>query len=132
MREPFVPTGSQQLKKYKHMKRVAIPVIEGLLSNFFGQCNHYELYLIEDGIVRSEEIEIPPKQDIADMLEWIENKGITDIVVHRIDKINIKLFHPHRINIFVGIPIDTPQNIIEDYINGNLKSNQQIISEIID
>lgn len=114
------------------MKKVAIPVTKGLLSEYFGQCNHYEFFLIENGLVRSEEIEIPFRQNIEGLLEWVENKGITDIVVHRIDKNLIKLFSPQRINIFVGIPIDTPRNLIEDYLNGNLKSNQQIISEIID
>lgn len=114
------------------MKKIAIPVTKGYLSEFFGQCNHYELFLIDNGLVRSEEIEIPPKQNITDLLEWAEIKGITDIIVHRIDRKLIKLFQPKRINIFIGIPIDTPRNLIEDYMNGALKSDQQIISEIID
>lgn len=114
------------------MKKVAIPVTKGLLSEHFGQCNHYEFFLIDNGLVRSEEIEIPLKQEIAELFEWLETKGINDIIVHRIDKNMIKLFSPNRINIFVGIAIDTPRNLIEDYLNGNLKSNQQIISEIID
>jgi len=114
------------------MKKVAIPVTRGLLSENFGQCNHYELFVIDNGLVRSEEIEIPPKQNMAGLPEWVVNKGVTDIVVHRIDKNLIKLFSPKRINIFVGIPIDKPRNLIEDYLNGNLKSNQQVISEIID
>lgn len=113
------------------MKKVAIPITNGYLSEFFGQCNNYALFLIDNGIVRSEEIEIPPKQNIADLLEWAEIKGITDIIVYRIDKNLIKLFQPKRINIFVGILIDKPRNLIEDYLNGNLKSNQQIISEIL-
>lgn len=114
------------------MKKVAIPVTMGLLSENLGQCKHYELFIIDNGLVRSEEIEIPPKQDIAELVEWLENKRVTDIIVHRIDKNMIKLFSPKRINIFVGIPIDKPRSLIEDYLNGNLKSNQQIISEIID
>ena len=114
------------------MKKIAIPVTKGFLSEFFGKCNHYELFLIDNGLVRSEEIEIPPKQNITDLLEWAEIKGITDIIVHRIDRNLIKLFQPKRITIFVGIAIDTPKNLIEDYLNGTLKSDQQIISEILD
>ncbi len=114
------------------MEKVAIPVTMGLLSENFGQCNHYELFLINNGLVRSEEIEIPPKQNIADLLEWAEINAITDIIVYKIDSNLIKLFQPKRITIFIGIPIDTPRNLIEDYMNGTLKSDQQIISEIID
>lgn len=113
------------------MKKVAIPVTMGLLSENFGRCNHYELFVIDNGLVKSEEIEIPPKHDISGLPEWAENKEITDIIVHRIDKNLIKLFQPKRITLFVGIPIDTPRNLVEDYISGNLKSNQQIISEIL-
>jgi predicted Fe-Mo cluster-binding NifX family protein len=114
------------------IKKVVVPVTKGLLSEYFEQYNHYELFLIDNGLVRSEEIEIPSGQDVAGLLEWAENTGVTDIIVHKIDKNTIKLFPPQRINIFVGIPIATPQNLIKDYINGNLKSNQQIISEITD
>jgi hypothetical protein len=112
------------------MKKVAVPVTQGLLSEYFGQCNHYEVFLIDNGIVRSEEIEMPSGKNVANMLEWAKSTGITDIIAHRIDKNLINLFLPQRISIFVGIPIAPPKSLIEDYLNGNLKSNQQIISEI--
>ena len=112
------------------MNKIAIPVTNGLLSTNFGQCNHYELFLIDHGLVRSEEIEIPLEKGTAGIIKWIEKKGITDIIVHRIDKSVIRLFQPLKINIFVGIPIDTPKNLIEDYLNGNLESDPNIIAEI--
>jgi len=113
------------------MKRVAIPVIKGQLSEYFGQCNHYEIFEIDNGNVKSEELEIPPKEDITKLPEWAANEGITDIIVYKINKRIITLFTPFRINLFVGIPISTPRNLIEDYINGRLKSDEKIISEIM-
>ncbi len=113
------------------MKRVAIPVVNGQLSQYFGQCHHYEIFEIDEGIVKSEEIEIPPKEDITKLPEWAASERITDIIAYKIDKRIIRLFTPFRISLFVGIPINNPRNLIEDYIKGRLKSDEKIISEIL-
>jgi len=113
------------------MKRVAIPVFEGQLSEHFGQCDHYEIFEIDNATVKNKVSEIPPKEYVTKLPEWASIEGITDIIVYRIDKRIITLFAPLRINLFVGIHIDTPRNLIEDYINGRLKSDEGIISEIM-
>jgi predicted Fe-Mo cluster-binding NifX family protein len=113
------------------MKRVAIPVFNGQLSEYFGQCSDYEIFEIENGHVKSEEVEIPPTKDITQLPEWAASKGITDIITYKIDNRIINLFIPLRINLFIGITINTPSNLIDDYINGKLKSNEIVISEIM-
>ena len=113
------------------MKRVAVPVVKGHLSEYFGQCNHYKIYEIDGENVKSKEIKTPPKGDITKLPEWAASKRITDIIAYKIDKRIITLFTSFRINLFVGIPINFPRNLIEDYINGNLISDEKIISEIM-
>ncbi len=113
------------------MKRVAIPIVNGRLSENFGQCNHYDIFELDGLIVKSEQLEIPPKDDITKLPEWAANEGITDIIAYKIDKRIIKMFTFFRINLFLGIPIDTPRNLVEDYVNGRLKSDEKIISQII-
>ena len=113
------------------MKRIAIPVVKSRLNEYFGQCDHYEIFDIDEGNVKSEEIVIPPKDDITKLPEWAASEGITDIITYKIDKRIINLFTPFRINLFVGISINTPRNLIDDYINGRLYSNEKIISEIL-
>ncbi len=114
------------------MKRVAIPVVKGKLSENFGQCNHYEIFDIDEGIAKSEEIDIPPEKYITKLPEWVNRKGITDIIAYKIDKSIITLFSAYKINVFVGIPVNTPRNLINEYINGKLKSDEKIISQIIE
>lgn len=113
------------------MKRVAIPIVNGRLSEYFAQCNHYEIFELDGTIVKSEELEVPPKDEITKLPEWAADKGITDIIVFKIDKQIIKMFASYRINLFVGIPINTSRNLIDDYINGRLKSDEKIILQII-
>ena len=114
------------------MKKVAIPVYNGKLSEFFGQCNHYQIYTIDNNLVKSEELEMPPKNDISKMPEWVSEKGITDIITYKIDKRIIMLFNAFKVNLYVGVDIDAPDKLIGDFIAERIKSNNKIISEIID
>jgi predicted Fe-Mo cluster-binding NifX family protein len=113
------------------MKRVAVPVVKGRLSEYFGQCNHFEIFEIDEGNIKSNEIEMPLKDDITKLPEWAASEGITDIIAYKVDKCIINSFTPFRINLFIGIPINTPRSLINDYINGKLKSDEIIISEIL-
>jgi predicted Fe-Mo cluster-binding NifX family protein len=112
------------------MKRVAIPVVKDKLSEHFGQCNYYKIYNVDSGIIKSKSAEVPADQDLMKLPIWAANQGITDVIVHKIDKNIITLFAREKIDLFVGVAINSPEILIEDYLNGNLKSSEQIIKEI--
>ncbi len=111
------------------MKRVAIPIDKGRLCEFFEKCSHCEIFEIDGEKVKSTESEIPPKK-ISQIPEWANQQGITDLITHKIDRKVIKLITEEKINLFIGINIDTSSKLIERYINGALKSDEKIISEI--
>ncbi len=111
------------------MKRVAIPVIKGKLSEYFEKCHYCEIFEIDGDNVKSNEIEVPPS-DITQLPEWAVKQGVTDFIVYKIDKNIIKLFTKEKINIFIGIRIDSPEKLVEAYVNGTLKSDEKVISEI--
>lgn len=111
------------------MKRVAIPVVKGKLSEYFEKCNYCEIFEIDGYSVKSNEIEVPPS-DINKLPEWSVQQGITDIITYKIDKNIINVFSREKINLFIGIKINTPEKLIEDYVNGALKSDEKIILEI--
>jgi len=112
------------------MKRVAIPVVKEKLSENFGQCNYYKIFEIDDGNIKSDSIEVPPDQDIINLPAWAAQQGITDVIVHKIDKRIISLFAGNKINLFVGVAVNSPGILIKDYLNGNLMSDEKIIKEI--
>jgi predicted Fe-Mo cluster-binding NifX family protein len=113
------------------MQRIAIPITKGKLSESFGQCSHYEIFEIDNKQINNNVVEIPNVKDITGLPEWASKQGITDIITYKIDKQIINLFIKLKINLFVGIPIKSAQLLIEDYLNGNLKSDSNIISNII-
>lgn len=118
--------------KINKMQRIAIPVINGKLSEFFGECNHYELFEITDGEIKRRDLQVPPKMLLEKLPDWASNKGITDILTYKIDKHIIMLFNKHKINLFIGVPINSPEILIEEFIAEKIESNQKIITEIIE
>lgn len=112
------------------MKRVAIPVVDKKLSEFFGQCSHYEIFEIDGMHIRQHNIDLAPNTAVKDLPDWTTAQGITDIIVHKVDSGIISQFMARKINLFVGVEVDTPRNLIEEYLSGKLKSNNNIINEL--
>ncbi|MBN1822098.1 MAG: hypothetical protein JW833_15365 [Prolixibacteraceae bacterium] len=112
------------------MKRVAIPIVDGKLSRYFGQCSHYLVFEIESKNISEKIIEIPAFDDLTNLPEWAAGQGITDIIAYKVDQRIISKFISNKINLFVGVPFDTPQTLIENYLSGRLKSDEKIIKEI--
>ena len=112
------------------MKRVAIPISKNELSEFFGECNHYEIFEIEKGIVNQKMVEIPFDMDILELPGWLKNQGVSDVIAYKVNKKIITLFASNKVNLFVGVAKKTPQNLIDDYLQGKLKSDKNIIAEI--
>lgn len=114
------------------MKRVAIPVNNGKLSEYFGKCSHYKIFDIEGDSIQEKQYELPNVKSVVELPEWASKKGITDIITFKIDRQIIKLFTKYKINLFVGISIDTPEKLIGEFLSERITSNNKIISEIID
>ena len=75
-------------------------------------------------------MEIPPFHELTKLPDWATQQGITDIIAYKIDNRIISQFIKNKINLFVGVRFDTPQALIDDYLNGRLKSDEKIIREI--
>jgi hypothetical protein len=100
------------------------------LSEYFGECNHYEIFEIDKNISDKKTVQIPAGFTIFDLPGWLEKQGITDVIAYKVNREIISLFASKKVNLFVGIPLNTPQKLIEDYLNGTLVSDKKIIAEI--
>jgi predicted Fe-Mo cluster-binding NifX family protein len=112
------------------MKRVAIPILENRLSEYFGECTYYEIFEIENGKVQKRTNEMPTVSDVSELPLWLKQKNITDVIVYKVNKNIISLFASKKVNLFVGVPQDTSEKLIDDYLNGKLESDKNIIEEI--
>lgn len=114
------------------MKRVAIPINNGKLSEYFGKCSYYKVFEIEGDFIHEKDYELPVVNNTDELPAWAFENGITDIITYKIDKQIINFFGKYKINLFVGIDLDTPEHLISEFMKGRITSNHKIISEIID
>ncbi len=111
-------------------KRVAIPVVNEQLSEYFGDCGYYQVFEIEGEITSHQKLQIPAGASVLELPEWLGKMGITDVITYKIDPKIIHLFASRKINLFVGIAVDSPGNLIDAYLQGKLESDDKMIREI--
>lgn len=105
------------------MHKVAIPVSGNVLSENFKDCSYYQIFEIDDqGIITNKDGMLP--QSFLKMLPILENNyDITDIIVHAIDQDSLGYIKDSKINLFIGVNIESPIQLINAYLEGTLKSN---------
>ncbi|MGM0621284.1 MAG: NifB/NifX family molybdenum-iron cluster-binding protein [Bacteroidota bacterium] len=112
------------------MKRVAIPVSNESLSEYFGECQHYEIFEVDGQAVEKKGTVYPSAIGQSDLPAWLKELGITDVITYRVNKQIINLFAAEKVNLFVGIPLNSPRKLLEDWLEGKLESDEKIIGEI--
>lgn len=112
------------------MKRVAIPILNNKLSENFGECNYYTIFEIDKKINSAQKGILPEGIDSVDLPRWLKGEGVTDIITYKINRQLVNVFAAEKINLFLGIPIDSPEKIIDDYLQGKLVSDKKIIEEL--
>lgn len=110
------------------MTKIAVPVKDNLLSDVFDDCSSYVIYSINNKSNVGNKQIVSPLQSVSELLEGINKSGITDIIVHRMDKLLIKYFSETKINLFIGVPIEKPEVLINEYLNGTLLSDVSKVS----
>jgi predicted Fe-Mo cluster-binding NifX family protein len=113
------------------VKRVAIPILNNQLSENFGECNYYTIFEIGKKVESTKTTLLPAGIDMFALPSWLKSEGITDVVTYKINRNIVNLFVAEKINLFLGIPIATPEKIIDDYLQGKLVSDKKIIAELI-
>lgn len=109
------------------MSRVAIPILNDVLSTDFNECGYYDIYEIDQKKIVAQNREKLCNKTSNDLNNWIIKKGITDIIVHGIDKVSVNYFAETKVNLFVGVSISSPNELIDAYLKGTLQSNTKII-----
>lgn len=110
------------------MAKIVIPISNDRLSNQFKDCGYYNVFETDQEHVVSKVKETLCKTNLKELDNWLKEKGITDIITHKIDKSLVEYFSDTKVNLYVGVSINTADNLINDYLKGTLKSNTQLIS----
>lgn len=105
------------------MTKVVIPVSGNFLSEKFNDCTYYQIVEIDNGATVSRTEGIPSELFLHKLPLLVQQYGITDVIAHRIDKASLNFISDTKVNLFVGVNISSPDQLIEEYLEGTLKSN---------
>ena len=113
------------------MKKAVLPIASGVVSKSLSKCSHFAFFNLENKMLSIVENSGIDFHNSVALRDWIKNNGIADLITHRIDKELIDLLSSEKINLFVGVPLVSADQIIQSYRNGKLESDKNIIAEIM-
>ena len=104
------------------MRKAVIPIEGDYLSKSIIDCSSFQIYEIgnDERIVSVNEI--PSDRITGNLIKFVTDSGITDLIVHKIDKAFLNRISKSKINLFVGVDIRKPEYLINEYLHGTLKS----------
>ena len=122
--EPKKPT---QTKENTLMK-IAIPLADGKLTAHFGHCGQFALVSVdpESKTITGTELLTPPPHEPGVLPAWLAEKGASVIIAGGMGQRAQMLFSENNIEVIVGAPVETPEQLVETYLAGTLKAGENI------
>ena len=102
--------------------RFAIPLAEGKLTAHFGHCAAFALLDVDPVtrvVSRLADVDAPPHQPGL-LPPWLAERGVTQIIAGGMGQRAMQLFAQHGIAVVVGAPVETPEQLVADFLAGNL------------
>ena len=108
------------------MRRIALPVANGLLSAHFGHPEYFYIYEIKDNQIDKEEMYTPPVHTPGAFPKWLADMGVSDIIAGGMGQSAVNLFNANGINVYLGAEIKNPQELAIELVNGTLVSKENL------
>ncbi len=105
------------------MQKIAIPVLDNKLSPYFASSSLVKIFLVEDQTIVKEYLITVSSQLPESLPLWLVKNGVTDIITREIGQKEINLFNQHKINVFVGVKLENPKELVQEYIDGILETH---------
>ncbi len=103
-------------------KRIAIPLEGGILCSHFGHCEQFAIVDAEGNAITKETLITPPPHEPGLLPGWLAERGVTDVIAGGMGQRAIGLFNSHKINVFVGAPVKSPDELATDLLNDKLQA----------
>ena len=108
--------------------RIAIPVVEGKLSQHFGHCETFAI-VDTDGdsrqVLNRKDL-TPPRHEPGVLPTWLHGEGVNVIIAGGMGQRAQQLFAQNQIEVVVGAPAESPENLVSAYLNNTLQAGENI------
>ena len=103
------------------IKKIAVPTSNGLLDGHFGHCSQFAMIEVENNEIKNTTfIDAPPHQP-GILPPWLAERGATDIIAGGMGQRAIQLFNERGVNVFVGAPELTPEELVKGFLEKTLQ-----------
>ena len=65
----------------------------------------------------------PPEHQPGTFPKWVAANGATDVIAGGMGPMAVNLFNEAGVNVFVGAPADTAENLVNQFLAGKLSLN---------
>jgi predicted Fe-Mo cluster-binding NifX family protein len=101
-------------------KIIAIPLENGVLCAHFGHCQTFAIVNVENNLITDIQEVTPPEHVPGLYPRWVADKGATDVIAGGMGQMAVNLFNEAGVNVFAGAPVDTPTNLVTNFLAGKL------------
>jgi predicted Fe-Mo cluster-binding NifX family protein len=110
----------------KILMKIAIPLAEGQLCMHFGHCEQFALIDVDTtaGKAQKTTLVTPPPHEPGLLPRWLHEQGATMIIAGGMGQRAQQIFAQNGGKVLVGAPVDTPENLVNAFLGGNLESGQ--------
>ena len=104
--------------------RFAIPTADNKLCQHFGHCDIFTIIDVDEATktIKSTQQMEPPPHEPGVLPVWLHEKGVNTVIAGGMGQRAQQLFSQNQINVVVGAPVDSPENLVLAYLNDTLQS----------
>lgn len=101
-------------------QKIAIPVVNGLLSAHFGHCHFFLIVdIVNDEVVQTQEV-IPPPHEPGVIPRWLSDLGVNVVLVGGIGQKAVSLFQKLGVEPIIGVPEKAPMDLVNEFLSNKL------------
>jgi len=108
--------------------RIAVPLAEGKLAQHFGHCEQFAIIDVDPRmrVLGGREDVTPPPHEPGLLPRWLGERGVNLIIAGGMGQRALALFAERGIEVVVGAPVDTPENLVGVWMDGLLVGGDNV------
>lgn len=102
-------------------QKIAIPTNNDVLNPHFGHCKEFTLIDVEEKEIKHVEVIDAPPHEPGLLPPFLAKQGVTDVIAGGMGQQAITLFNEQGVNVLVGAPQQSSQEIVKGYLSGYMR-----------
>jgi len=104
------------------MKKIAIPLLDNILCSHFGHSQQFAVFETDGDKIVKKEYSAPPPHEQGTIPRWLNELGVTDVIVGGIGQRAIQILIDNKINVYYGVVQKPSEELIDEFLRGSLEA----------